>query len=205
MRMTGWRLACVPPTCTFGSVLSRDDTPAERTSRETDLFRALDDRRVLFAYDGSEQAKASILEAAHRLGPDRCAIVLTVWQAVRTPPFAGAPSHAPPDFGCEEKATRLAYEGARLARSIGFDAQPVVASGDAVWREIVNSADAHDASIVVLGCGPNAGAGLMSAGGVAAAVARHTTRSVLILAAATAEGAASTVLAVHSPSAVRAA
>lgn len=191
MRMTRWRLACVPPTCTFGSVLDRDDFPGERTPRETDLFRALDDRRVLFAYDGSEQAKASILEAAQRLGPDRCAIVLTVW----TPPFA----RAAPAVRCEEKATRLAYEGARLARSIGFDAQPVVASGDPVWREIVKSADAHDASIVVLGCRPSAGAGWTSARGVAAAVARHTTRSVLILAAATAQRA------VQSPSAVRAA
>jgi hypothetical protein len=36
---------------------------------------------VLFAYDGSDQAKAAIREAGQQLSPGRKAIVLTVWAA----------------------------------------------------------------------------------------------------------------------------
>jgi nucleotide-binding universal stress UspA family protein len=156
---------------------------------------------------GSEQAKAGILEAAHRLGPDRYAIVLTVWRPLAALPFAGAASLAPPDLehDVKELATRVAYEGARLARSIGFDARPIVASGNPVWRTIVDCADGHDARILVLGSHGIAGAGLTLTGSVAAAVARHTKRPVLIIEAASAERAAGTVLIVHASSAAGAA
>ena len=182
-------------------MLDHYHAPAERAPRETDLFRAVDDHVVLFAYDGSEQAKTSILEAAHRLGTDRCAIVLTVWEPRWALPFANAARLAPTDLerGIEETAKRVAYEGARLARSIGFDARPVAASGDPVWRSIVGSAEAHDASIVVLGSRGSAGAALTLKGGVAAAVAHHTQRPVLIVEAASEERAASAVLIVHAP------
>jgi nucleotide-binding universal stress UspA family protein len=185
----------------------RDHGPSERAPRETDLFRAPDDHTVLIAYDGSEQARAAILEAAHRLGPNRYAIVLTVWQPLAARPFAGTASLAPPDLEDrrKESATMLAYEGARLARSIGFEAKPIVASGDPVWRSIVDCADGHDASIVVLGSSGGADASLTQTGSVAAAVARHTKRPVLIIEAGSAERAASTVPIVHASSATRAA
>jgi hypothetical protein len=38
------------------------------------------DSPVLFAYDGSDQAKAAIEVAGQQLSPGRKAIVLTVWQ-----------------------------------------------------------------------------------------------------------------------------
>jgi len=135
--------------------------------RGTDRFRRLDGRTVLFAYDGSEAAKASILQAAHRLGPDRRAIVLTVWHAPESPNHVA------------EVATKVAYEGARLARSVGFDARPIAASGDSVELAIVEYADAHDASIVVLA----------SAGSASAAVARHTKHTVLTIGAPSAAAA----------------
>jgi nucleotide-binding universal stress UspA family protein len=188
-------------------VLHRYDGRSERTPRETDLFRALDDHTVLFAFDGSEQARAAILEAAHLLGPNRYAIVLTVWRPLAAPPSAGAASPAPPDLENrrKESATMLAYEGARLARSIGFDAKPIVASGDPVWRSIVDCADGHDAGIVVLGSSRGADASLTQTGSVAAAVARHTKRPVLIIEAGSAERATSTVPIVHASPAARAA
>ena len=182
-------------------MLHRYDTaPAERTPRETDLFCAPNDHTVLFAYDGSDQAKAAILEASHRLGPNRYAIVLTVWQPLAALPFAGAASLAPPDVGsgAERCATTVAYEGARLARSIGFDARPMVVSGDPLWRGIVECADGHDASILVLGARRSGGAGLTLTSSVAAGVARHTKRPLLIFEPCSAERAASTVLIVHA-------
>ena len=158
-------------------MLHRYDTPDEGAPRDTDLFRPPNDHTVLFAYDGSAQAKSAILEAAHLLGPNRYAIVLTVWQ----------PGAAPDNVhGAEASATRVAYEGARLARSIGFEARPIVAGGDLVWRGIVDCADSHDASFLVLG--PT----LTSTGGVAAAVARHTNRPVLVMGAGSPKRAPST-------------
>lgn len=164
-------------------MLHRYDAPDEGAPRDTDLFRPPNDHTILFAYDGSAQAKTAILEAAHLLGPNRYAIVLTVWQPGAAPDLG---------HGSQASATRVAYEGARLARSIGFEARPIVAGGDLVWRGIVDCADSHDASFLVLGSRWSAGPGLTSTGGVAAAVARHTKRPVLIMGAGSAKRAAST-------------
>ena len=163
-------------------MLHRYDAPDEGAPWDTDLFRPPNDHTVLFGYDGSAQAKTAILEAAHLLGPNRYAIVLTVWQPGAAPDLG---------HGAEASATRVAYEGARLARSIGFEARPIVAGGDLVWRGIVDCADRHDASFLVLGSRWSAGL-LTSTGGVAAAVARHTKRPVLIMGAGSAKRAAST-------------
>jgi len=136
---------------------------------------------VLFGYDGSEQAKAAIREAARQLGTGRHAIVLAVWQ-----PFAGLPFASmglPPDLEADvqRKAAEAAEEGAALARSVGFDARPIVETGEPVWRTIVDAADAHDAGIVVLGSHGRTGIGLVLMGSVASAVVRHTERPVLIV------------------------
>ena len=148
---------------------------------------AHDDGNVLFAYDGSEQAKAAIREAARQLGAGRHAIVLAVWQ-----PYAGLPfvsMSLPPDLEAdvEKRATEAAAEGARLARSVGFDARPLVETGEPIWRTIVDVADAQDAGIVVLGSHGRTGIGLLVMGSVASAVARHTDRPVLIVHAPPAE------------------
>jgi nucleotide-binding universal stress UspA family protein len=174
-------------------VLDLYGAPAGQTASDTDIFGALDQDTVLVAYDGSRHAKAAIVETAHRLGSNRCLIVLTVWQPVWALPLAGALSP-------EETATRIAYQGASLARSIGFDARPITASANSVSRAIVDCAEAHDASVVVLGSRGGAGASL-AVRGIAAGVARHTTRSVLISAPASAECPASTLLIVHKASA----
>jgi nucleotide-binding universal stress UspA family protein len=88
------------------------------------------------------------------------------------------------------EATKIADEGTRLARSVGFDAWPQVETGEPVWRTIVDVADAHDAGIVVLGSHGRTGIGLVLMGSVASAVARHTQRPVLIVHAPPAERAA---------------
>ena len=147
---------------------------------------------VLFAYDGSDQAKAAIREAAHQLGAGRPAIVLSVWQPLGALPFAGVARVLPPDLeaGIEEEAARVADEGARLARSVGFAARPLTGTGDGVWRTIVDAADAYDAGIVVLGSHGRTGLGFVLMGSVASAVAQHTKRPVLIVHPEPAERAA---------------
>jgi nucleotide-binding universal stress UspA family protein len=137
---------------------------------------------VLFAYDGSEQAKASIRAAAHQLRPGRDAIVVTVWEPLAALSFGG-PVYAASDIDAsvESEARDTADEGARLARSLGFHATPMAANGSPVWRTIVESAEDHDAGIVVMGSHGRTGIALVLMGSVAGAVARHAERPVLIV------------------------
>ena len=145
---------------------------------------------ILFAYDGSEQAKAAIREAARQLNAGRAAIVLTVWQPLAALPFAPATGAADIEASIETEARSVAEEGATLARSVGFDATTSVAEdGTPVWSSIVSAADDGDASIVVMGSHGRTGIGLVLMGSVAAAVARHTERPVLIVHARSEEGA----------------
>jgi nucleotide-binding universal stress UspA family protein len=138
------------------------------------------DRPILFAFDGSDHAKAAISQAAEQLGTGRQAIVLTVWQ-----PFVAAfvgVGVAPDGLeeGIENDARRVAEEGARLAREAGFDAEPAVGRGDPIWQRIVEAADERDAGIVVLGSHGRTGIRRVLLGSVAGAVAAHTERPVLI-------------------------
>jgi nucleotide-binding universal stress UspA family protein len=139
-------------------------------------------RPVLFAYDGSAQAKAAIRQAAEQLRNGRSAIVLTVWHALAVVPFPtaiGLTSEGLED-SIEQQARRVAEEGAELARSGGFDAEPVAEQGDPVWQRIVDYAEGPDAGIVVMGSHARTGIGLVLLGSVAAATARHTDLPVLI-------------------------
>jgi nucleotide-binding universal stress UspA family protein len=133
----------------------------------------INERPVLFAYDGLEGAKAAIRQAASQL-QDRRAIVLTVWQPA-------GPSRAGRENPIEQHARRVADEGARLARVHGFDAQAIAERGDPVWERIVQSAEEHDASLVVLGAHWRDPMNPVPTGLVAAAAADHTARPLLIV------------------------
>jgi nucleotide-binding universal stress UspA family protein len=137
---------------------------------------------VLFAYDGSEHAKAAIQQAGTQLGKGRKAIVLTVWNPLATLPLATAAglSSVGLEETLEQDALSLAAEGAELARSSGFDAEAVAATGEPVWQRIVDAAEERDAGILVMGSHGRSGLGLALLGSVAAATARHTERPVLI-------------------------
>jgi hypothetical protein len=75
-------------------------------------------RPTFVAYDGSDQAKAAIRAAAAQLRPLSRAFVLT----------------SDLEDSIEQEATTVAEEGAALARSVGFNATPVVDRGVPVWR-----------------------------------------------------------------------
>jgi nucleotide-binding universal stress UspA family protein len=139
-------------------------------------------RPILFAYDGSAQAKAAIRQAAEQLRNGRPAIVLTVWHALAVVPFPTAVGLTSEGLeeSIEQQARRVAEEGAELARSGGFDAEPVAEQGDPVWQRIVDYAEERDAGIVVMGSHARTGIGLVLLGSVAAATARHTDLPVLI-------------------------
>lgn len=139
-------------------------------------------RPVLFAYDGFEDAKAAIRQAGRQFPSGRLAIVLTVWEPVAAMPFASTLSvPAGLEQSIEREARRIADDGARLARMCGFDAHSVAERGNSIWQRIVQSAEEHDASIIVLGAHGRTGTELVPRGSVAAAAAEHTARPVLIV------------------------
>jgi nucleotide-binding universal stress UspA family protein len=84
------------------------------------------------------------------------------------------------DASIEKEARKVAEEGAKLARSSGFDAEPLAERGEPVWGRIVDSAEEHDAGLLVMGSHGRTGIGFVLLGSIAAATARHTDRPVLI-------------------------
>jgi nucleotide-binding universal stress UspA family protein len=138
---------------------------------------------VLFAYDGSDFAKAAIEVAGRELRGGRPAIVMTVWGPLEGVPFGSTVSpgiNEEVDRGLVEEATRTTEEGVELAKAAGFDATSLVERGDPIWKLIVDAADQHDAAVIVLGSHGRTGVTAVLLGSVAGAVASHSKRPVLI-------------------------
>jgi nucleotide-binding universal stress UspA family protein len=138
---------------------------------------------IVFAYDGSELAKLAIDEAARQLGPGRAALVLTVWHPfdVGFVPAGDVSFDAAQISDVKEAAEQTAAEGASRAQAAGFDARGEVAEAAPTWKGIVTAADEQDASLIVLGSHGRNGLTGVLIGSVAAAVAAHSRRSVLIV------------------------
>lgn len=137
---------------------------------------------ILFAYDGSDLAKLAIDEAGRLLGPGRDAIILTVWQPfdVGFVPAAGLQFDAKEIVAVRQAAEQTAGEGVSAAEAAGFRARGVAVEATPSWKGIVQFADERDASLIVLGSHGRTGLADALLGSVAAAVAAHTKRSVLI-------------------------
>jgi nucleotide-binding universal stress UspA family protein/MFS family permease len=138
---------------------------------------------VLFAYDGSDVAKAAIAEAGHQLPARRAAVVLTVWRTfnVGFVPEPGAQFDAACGGDVGQAAEQTAAHGAVLAEAAGFRAQATAAEGAPAWKAIIDAADDHDASLIVLGSHRHSGLGGLVAGSVASDVASRSERPVLII------------------------
>jgi len=138
---------------------------------------------VLFAYDGSDVARAAIAEAAHQLPARRRALVLTVWRTfnVGFVPEPDAQFNAACGGEVGQAAELTAARGAALAEAAGFRAQSAAAEGTPAWKAIMDAADDHNASLIVLGSHRRAGLGGLVAGSVAGDVASHSERPVLIV------------------------
>src|ERR1700752_4463939 len=138
---------------------------------------------VLFAYDGSELAGHAITEAGRQLRAGRDALVLTVWDPFNVGflPVGGTEFDAAGADEVRAAAEKTAAHGASLAEAAGFRAQSMAAEAAPTWKGINDAGDQPDASLIVLGSHGRSGLTGMIVGSVAAAVAAHSRRSVLIV------------------------
>jgi nucleotide-binding universal stress UspA family protein len=125
----------------------------------------------------------AIAEASRQLPGGRDALVLTVWRTfnVGLIPRPGAQFDAACAGEIGQAAGQTAAHGATLAEAAGFRAQPLAVEGTPVGKAVTDTADDHDASLIVLGSHRRAGLGGRVAGSVAADVASRSQRPVMIV------------------------
>ena len=153
------------------------------------------DAPVLIAYDGSELSKAGLRNAAE-LFAGRPAVIATVWE----PGLAAAAPVGQPDslgFGSlppdpatveavddaqREHASRLAGEGAELARSLGLQAEahPVPDELD-VADTLLGIAREREVAAIAVGSHGVSGLRSRLLGSVARKLIEHSDRPVLVI------------------------
>lgn len=140
-------------------------------------------RPVLFAYDGSDLAKHAIEVAGRELVSGRDALVLTVWRTfnVGFVPVQGRQFDAAASNQVREAAAETAADGATRAQAAGFEANGMELNAAPTWKGICHVADEGDVSLIVLGSHGKSGLSGVFAGSVAADIAAHSRRSVLII------------------------
>lgn len=138
---------------------------------------------ILFAYDGSDLAANAITEAGRQLQPGRDALVLTIWEPFNVGflPVGGVSFNAAGADEVRSAAEKTARHGASLAEAAGFRAHSTTAEGAPTSKAIIDVADQHDASLIVLGSHGRSGVTGLVLGSVAGAVAAHSRRSVMIV------------------------
>ena len=140
-------------------------------------------RLVLFAYDGSMLAGLAIEQAAREIATGRDALVLCVWQPadVGFEPINKRHFDADEAMEVRKAAEETAAYGATLAEKAGFRAHSLAVEAAPTWRGIVEVAEAHGASLIVLGSHRHRGIVGHLLGSVAAAVVAHAASSVLVV------------------------
>jgi nucleotide-binding universal stress UspA family protein len=138
---------------------------------------------VLFAYDGSELAQLAIEQAGQQLAPGREAVVVCVWQPadVGFVPVDDRHFDAQDASKVQEAAQQTAAQGAMLAEQAGFQSHGLAVEAAPTWKGIVETAEAREASLIVLGSHRRSGVMGRLLGSVAAAVVTHSTSSVLVV------------------------
>jgi nucleotide-binding universal stress UspA family protein len=149
---------------------------------------------VVIAFDGSAAARAAMRHAAD-LFPGRQAIVATVWEPGLATMSAvpadsmGRVGYLPDpetvklvDDAEQGHATRVAQQGAELARSLGLPAEPHVVADDLdVGDTLIALADDRNAAGIVVGSHGISGLRSHLVGSVARKLIQHSGRPVVVV------------------------
>jgi nucleotide-binding universal stress UspA family protein len=149
-----------------------------------------DNGPILIAYDGSDGAKAAIVEAGKVLGGGQ-ALIVSIWQSTAAaapasllaiPAGVAHQAYGELDRESEHQAQALAEQGVALATAAGFDAtaRPVVGHAN-TWSTIVKLAEHEHAAVVVIGSRGHSGFKSALLGSVSHGVANHCRRPVLLV------------------------
>ena len=145
---------------------------------------------VLFAYDGSDHARAAI-ERAGAVLQHSPAVVASAWTSFEGQ--APAALLALPgdmvrgtvttlDDASRETAEECAAEGAELASAAGFDAEPrAVRSAGPYFAALLDVAEEIDARAIVAGSRGRSSLAAAVLGSVSTGLLHHTTRPVLVV------------------------
>ena len=136
---------------------------------------------VILAYDGSDTRQGGDRRGRAPARSRREALVVTVWQPVNVGFRTSVPLHAQDADEVGQAAELTAVEGTTLAAAAGFNARGLAVESAPTWKGIVDAADKHDASLIVLGSHGHTGLGSVLMGSVATAVTHHSPRAVLIV------------------------
>jgi nucleotide-binding universal stress UspA family protein len=139
---------------------------------------------ILICYDGSPGAVRAIETAATLLGPRR-AVVLDIASPITAEESLAVTAPVLPGAALEEtnlsEAAGIAGEGADIARSSGFDAEPRGSLEAPTWQGIADVADELNAPVIVIGSRGLTGLKELLEGSVSHQVAEHAGRPVLIV------------------------
>jgi nucleotide-binding universal stress UspA family protein len=146
---------------------------------------------LVVAYDGSRLAKAAVRRVAE-LFPGRPTVLATVWEPALAvmpvdPEFGGvipldAETVETVDRNQLEHASRIAAEGAELARSLGLEAEPhAVPDAVNVADTLIDLAAQRGAAAVVVGSHGRSGLRSLMLGSVSHKVVAHCDRPVVVI------------------------
>jgi nucleotide-binding universal stress UspA family protein len=145
---------------------------------------------VLIGFDGSPEAEEAI-DCAGRLLAPRRAVVAYVWESVAelllhsdVDRMSGEMHEAADELDVEDaaEAEALAERGAGLAEEAGFQAEPVTSRGrPKAWPTLLELAETHGASAVVVGSRGRGGVKSALLGSVSSGLLDHAHLPVLIV------------------------
>ncbi len=139
---------------------------------------------IVICYDGSPDAARAIQAAALLLGPGR-SVVVDVASPITAAESVAAVSPVVPAAAFEQanlaEASRVAEQGAELARAAGFEAEARTTLGTPTWQGVVGVADEIGAAVIVIGSRGLNGLEESLKGSLSHAVAEHAGRPVLIV------------------------
>ncbi|HEX3362375.1 MAG TPA: universal stress protein [Solirubrobacterales bacterium] len=138
---------------------------------------------IVFAYDGTDTAAFAIGQASGQLGTARDAIVACVWRPVDVgfEPVAGRRFRCTMASEVERAAQETAAQGADIATQAGFRARPRTIQGAPTYRGLINLAEQHACSLIVIGSHHRTGVLGYLTNSVAAATVSHFRHSVLVI------------------------